>query len=88
MFSTLASFEPLGPLHGTPDEWVEVADGLEQNVRCSRVFRKNGEAYDINGKVFREPNGCTYTSRDSHVPVEFPYRPKTEVIDVIETRED
>lgn len=82
LFSILASFKPLGPLYGTPDEWVGVADGLEQNVRCGRVFRENGEAYDVDGKVFRAPNGCTYTSRDSRVPVEFPYTPKTVTIDV------
>ena len=82
MFSTLASFKPLGSLYGTPDEWVEVADGVEQNIRCGRVFRENGKAYDIDGKVFREPNGCTYTSRESRVPVIFPYTPKTEMVDV------
>lgn len=82
LFTKLARFEPLGPLNGTPDEWMEAAEGVEQNVRCSHVFRENGEAYDINGKIFREPNGCTYTNKNSRVPVEFPYTPTSVVVDV------
>ncbi len=80
-FEKLASFEPLCPLTGDESEWVEVADGIYQNARCSRVFRENGEAYDINGKVFREKDGGSFTSIDSRVPVEFPYTPKTEYVD-------
>jgi hypothetical protein len=58
-----------------------------QNNRRSSVFKDdNGEVYDIDGKVFWEwmpdldENGPTgkahksyYTSRDSRVPVTFPY---------------
>lgn len=78
----LLRFEPLTPLTGDEDEWTEVADGVFQNRRCSHVFRENGEAYDIDGRVFREPNGACYTSRDSRVPVTFPYTPTTEYVDV------
>lgn len=54
-----------------------------QNKRCSHVFKdKDGNAYDIDGKVFREPDGCCFTSKDSFVPVTFPYTPKTEYVDV------
>jgi hypothetical protein len=65
-----------------------------QNKRCSSVFKQpdryDGQPYDIDGKVFRETtdeNGdeCKYyyyTSKDSHVPIEFPYTPKTEYVDV------
>jgi len=49
------------------------------------VFKdETGEAYDINGKVFREPSGSCYTSFESRVPVTFPYTPTTEYVDVVE----
>lgn len=86
MFKKLAMFEPLVPLTGEDWEWNEVGAGTFQNKRCSRVFKQadrfDGQAYDIEGKVFREPNGSCYTSADSRVPVTFPYTPKTEYVDV------
>lgn len=86
MFKKLAMFEPLVPLTGEDWEWTEVGDGVFQNKRCSRVFKQadrfNGQAYDLDGRVFREPNGSYYTGRDSMVPVTFPYVPKTEYVDV------
>lgn len=86
MFKKLAMFEPLVPLTGEDWEWTEVGAGVFQNKRCSRVFKQadrfNGQAYDLDGRVFREPNGSCYTSRDSLVPVTFPYTPKTEYVDV------
>lgn len=91
-FKDLASWKPLTPLTGGPEEWNEVGDDLFQNKRCSYVFMKKArdgankpgvhEAYDINGKVFREPGGGCYISGDSRVPVTFPYTPKTEYVDV------
>lgn len=82
-FKKLALFEPLSPLTGADQEWVEVSDGLWQNKRASRVFKNaDGSAYDIEGRVFREQNGCCYTSSDSHTPVTFPYTPATEYVDV------
>lgn len=73
----LLAFEPLTPLQGTEEEWLECADGLFQNKRCGRVFRSNGQAYDIEGIVFREPSGTCYTSWRSRTPVVFPYTPTT-----------
>lgn len=88
IFSKLARYEPLSPLTGDDDEWCEVSDGVFQNKRCSHVFKQadrfDGRACDINGKIFREPNGLKYTSRDSCVVVEFPYTPKSEIVDVKE----
>lgn len=83
-FSKLARFEPLTPLTGDDDEWNDVGDGVFQNRRCSRVFKDKTGAYDIEGRVFREPSGACFTNRDSRVPVEFPYTPKTEYIDMEE----
>ena len=82
MFTKLALFKPLGPLTGEDSEWVEVGEGLFQNVRCSRVFKDaTGRAYDIDGIVFRDANGTTYTSKESHVDVSFPYWPTTVYVD-------
>ena len=84
----LLRFEPLSPLTGEDDEWNDVSEysgyKLYQNKRLSRVFKegKDGQAYDIRGKVFVEPDGCSYTSRDSRVYIEFPYVPKTEYVNV------
>lgn len=83
-FSKLVRFEPLTPLTGDDDEWGEVDDGVFQNIRCSHVFKDKTGAYDIQGRVFREPSGACFTNGESHVPVEFPYTPKTEYIDVEE----
>ena len=56
LFSKLASFEPIVPLTGEDWEWNEVGPGLFQNSRCSHVFKEagrfNGQAYDIEGKIF------------------------------------
>jgi len=88
MFKKLASFEPLSPLTGEDWEWTEVTDGVLQNKRCSHVFKENGQAYDILAYVFREPNGCCYTSKESKAEITFPYTPKTEYIDVKESQND
>lgn len=102
MFKTLAMFEPIVPLTGEDWEWNEVGDGVFQNKRCSRVFKQadrfNGQAYDLDGKVFYEwverpldddEEGYPgtrrykshYTSKDSLVPVTFPYTPTTEYVE-------
>jgi hypothetical protein len=94
LFSTLAKFEPIVPLTGEDWEWNNVSEyggndnGPQyQNKRCSHVFKDNNGAYDINGIVFWEwytdyETGKKYkshfTSKESHVPVTFPYTPKIE----------
>jgi hypothetical protein len=90
LFKKLASFEPLVPLTGEDWEWVDVAEHngatLWQNKRCSHVFKDNDGAYDINGIVFYDwyvneegdKHKSYFTSRESRVPVTFPYTPTTE----------
>lgn len=84
MFKRVASFEPLSPLTGADDEWVDHGDGMFQNKRMGSVFkgkdRFNGQAYWLDGKVFwewagtkEEPFKSYYTSGDSCVPIEFPW---------------
>ena len=88
LFERLAKFEPLTPLTGEDDEWTEVGEQnggpLFQSKRCPHVFKDNTGAYDIQGRVFREPDGCCFTSGDSRVPVTFPYVPKSEYVDIPE----
>lgn len=85
----LLKFEPITPLTGEDWEWNDVSeisgDTLYQNARCGRVFKSSEGAYDIDGKVFwswmtddkGEKFKSYYTSRDSRVPVTFPYTPTT-----------
>lgn len=83
VFRKLALFEPLCPLTGEDAEWNEVGNGMWQNNRCSHVFKEaDGTAYDIDGRIFREPNGVCYTGRESRVNVTFPYTPKQVYVDV------
>lgn len=81
-FEKLARFEPLTPLTGEDSEWTEVDSGKFQNRRCPHVFKDEGGAYDIEGRIFREPSGICFTSRDSRVPVTFPYTPSRVYVDV------
>lgn len=81
MFKKLALFEPLAPLTGKDDEWMEVADNCWQNIRCSHVFKgADGRAYDIDGIIFRDEDGSTYTNIESRVYVAFPYTPERQYV--------
>lgn len=74
----LLRFLPLQPLTGEDDEWTEIADGKFQNKRCSRVFKDENGAYDIEGRVFSDDGGRSWhQNRDSRIPVTFPYTPPT-----------
>lgn len=83
-FNLLANYQPLSPLTGADDEWGEpFDDGVRQNKRCFRVFKDAaGNAYDVDGKVFRENGGPWYTNKESRVLVTFPYVPKTEYVEL------
>lgn len=82
VLTKLLKFEPLTPLTGADDEWVECSPGLFQNIRCHRVFKDEDGAYDIHGRVFEDSSGSQWTSRESRVFIEFPYTPTTEYIKV------
>lgn len=91
ILSKILAFEPVTPLKGDESEWNEVSAGVFQNNRCSTVFRQadrfDGQAYDIEGRIFKEPSGSCYTSRDSMVPITFPYTPSREYVNAPETPE-
>lgn len=81
MVQKLGMFEPLSPIRGTDDEWVDVANisggqPLLQNARCGHVFRDgNSQAYDSTGRIVVCEDGQTVTNFQSRVPVTFPYVP-------------
>jgi hypothetical protein len=81
----LFNYLPLSPLTGEDSEWMDVSEhtspGMFQNVRSPRVFKGDNGAFDVNGKVFVEPSGNSYTNSDSCVAIEFPYYPKTEYVE-------
>lgn len=84
-FSVLANFELLVPLFGFDSEWADCSLDFFQNKRCSHIFKskKTGFAYDIDGYVFKDQSGCTFTSRESKKLVTFPYTPEKQYVDVI-----
>lgn len=82
LFKNVSMFKPLSPLTGDDSEWTQISDNIYQNKRCSSVFKEKDVAYDINGKVFLEPNGVAYTNIKSHVNITFPYIPETEYVNV------
>lgn len=85
----LLKYEPLSPLTGEDDEWIEIAEDkliggkLWQNNRCYRVFKDENGAYDSEGVIFyswqTDEEGNKYkhhfTNRDSKVAITFPYTP-------------
>jgi len=86
LFEKLARYQPLTPLTGVDEEWNDVSEmsgkPMWQNKRCSRVFKgADGRAYDIDGKVFRDPDGGCFTNAESRVYVAFPYIPTTKIVD-------
>jgi hypothetical protein len=83
LFHRLVKGEILTPLTGKSNEWMEVADNLYQNKRRFSVFAtdKNGtDAYDIDGIVFVDKDGCSFTSpKTGSLPVQFPYIQKDKI---------
>ena len=74
----LWSWKPLTPLTGEDDEWTDELDpngNSLQNKRCPSVFKDKdtGKAHYLDGRVFVEPDGSTFTCALSSVDVDFPF---------------
>jgi hypothetical protein len=65
----LMRYQPLTPLTGEDDEWMEVGSGVFQNKRCSHVFKENGRAHDI--ELPRAEGETQWTA------ITFPYTPES-----------
>ena len=100
LFKKLAMFEPIVPLTGEDWEWVDHGYCM-QNKRCGHVFKQpdrfDGQPYDGEGIVFwdwytdeetGEKRKSYFTSRDSAVPITFPYTPKREFMERVEPPTD
>ena len=101
LFEKLAKFEPVAPLTGEDWEWTDVSkyggrnNGiLYQNKRCGHVFKDDDGAYDMDGVIFwewftdketGEKFKSYFTGRESRVPVTFPYTPKREYKEWVES---
>lgn len=84
VFNKLAMFKPIGQLTGDDSEWNYVGNNVYQNNRCPAVFKdgKDGDAYWLDGNIFRDQNGCTFTNEYSKVKIEFPWSvPESKIID-------
>ena len=85
IFNKLAMYKPIAPLTGEDSEWTDVGNDMYQNNRCTTVFKdgKDGDAYWLDGNIFRDKDGCTFTNEYSHVKVVFPWvMPESKIIDV------
>ena len=87
LFERLAKFQPISPLTGEDYEWNNMSTpgsyDLFQNNRDSEVFKDATSAYWASGKIFRDSDGCTYTNKDSRIPIEFPWtKPAPMIVDV------
>lgn len=78
ILKNLLRFKPITPLTGEDDEWEECFDNTLQNKRMSCVFKdkKTGQAYNIEGNIFVDQNGSSFTNQYSSIPVTFPYMPE------------
>jgi len=88
LLDKLLQYEPIGPLTGEPEEWMEVSAmtghnvAVYQNRRLGRVFKQsdrfNGQAYDSEGIIWIDKDGSCFTNYESLVPITFPYTPHKE----------
>lgn len=92
--------EPVCPIMGTDDEWVDVAEEnglpLYQNSRCTAVFKNgvDGIPYYLHAIVWKGPGDYnTFTGevigiKSRQFILNFPFTPKSFYIDVIEGNGD
>ena len=78
MIQRLWSRKPLAPLTGEEDEWTDELDpdgNTLMSIRCPAVFKnkETGKAFYLDGRVFVEPNGNTFTCNLSSVDIDFPF---------------
>lgn len=85
VFNKVARFNPITPLTGADNEWNDVGEDIYQNRICSAVFKKGkeGQAYWLDYYIFRDEDGCCFTSSRSRQFISFPWMPtESRYIDV------
>lgn len=81
IFRKLSAYEPLTPLEGHPDEWIEIDhEGTCQNIRCGTVFKSDGRIYDLDGLTEYAPahDYGWWNGRTVAMDISFPYNPMTD----------
>lgn len=68
LFARLATYEPISPITGDPDEWGAVGPSttggqLWQNKRCSALFKDGifAKAHYLDAIVWERPDGSRYS---------------------------
>jgi hypothetical protein len=78
LFNKIANFKPLTALTGDDIEWFDHGDGWFQNKRSGDIFKEgNNQAYWLDGYIFVEPDGASFTSSLSRKYITFPYNAST-----------
>ncbi len=89
--------EPLTPLTGEADEWMQFQDDLYMNKRCHRVVKygENEPSYDTEGVVYYEKTidsdgkeSRTYFIEKPTTPITFPYTPTTVYVEASQEEAD
>jgi len=75
LISNFMLFTSVVPCEDKDEQWMEIGDGQYQHVLCGALFKSNGIIYHLDGYIFRDPNGCGYTSGKSKKLIELPFIP-------------
>ncbi len=76
VFTRLAMFQPLTPLTGSDDEWMDDDSEYLQNRRCFSVFKEKstGRTYRTDAVMFlSRGSSIAYTNMSSIRDITFPY---------------
>ena len=74
-------------LTGHADEWEKVSEHVWKNRLCHTVYKNDkGRVFDQHGKLYGGKSGLLYTGVESSVDITFPYKPKTEYLEMKERR--
>lgn len=90
MFNKLANGKPLSPLTCKENEWIYDTNGTAKNIRANGIYKnKDGVVYQIEGRIFKEKEGCTYVSGLSKKYIEdIPFTPVSEYVEIDKNNEE
>jgi hypothetical protein len=99
VFNKLVKYEPLIPITGNTEEWMEVSEGLFQNKRLGGLFKENGRVYYLDAIIFVDENGSrfsgiSYTKKKKkqitsrQLVKTFPFIPQTFEIEVFDKNDE
>lgn len=80
IITSVMNYTPLSPLRGGEDEWMDVGDGMRQNVRCARIFMYGDVPKDCDYYTYEDKDGHRWHTSKSAKIIEFPYVPGPPVV--------